>query len=84
MDNLKDDIVFRYGWIDYDDFKISAKHIENVWCYKAVADVIKLEAENAKLKAELKAIKANIKAKYQQANDVFGLNLGELEKDGEG
>jgi hypothetical protein len=36
-----------------------------------------LRAENTALKAELAAIKKTIQDKYQNANDVFGLNLGE-------
>ena len=44
-----------------------------------------LEKENAELKADLKhfeAIKKNIRDKYKNANQVFGLNLGTVIKEG--
>ena len=51
--SIQDEVAKRYGWMDYDHFKLNTDDVSDVWCYKAVDDVIKLEKDNAALIANM-------------------------------
>ena len=53
--SIQDEVAKRYGWMDYDHFKLNTDDTSDVWCYRAVVDVVKLEKENAALVKLVKA-----------------------------